>query len=120
MADENTIETPEVALTPSEAADNQSPAQADDGNQRRGRGRDDEFDGEGADGFYLSAPVQPTTLLMVRDQTGEQVSMDFAITHQGGAVTSDDGAPTLAARTGLDSSGCQVALASAAHRLFLW
>lgn len=77
-------------------------------------------DGEGADGFYLSAPVQPTPLLMVRDQTGEQVSMDFVITHLGGTVTSDDGAPTLAARTGLDSSGCQVALASAAHRLFLW
>ncbi|WP_420170464.1 hypothetical protein ACN99C_19940 [Pseudomonas alloputida] len=77
-------------------------------------------DGEGTDGFYLSAPVQPTALLMVRDKTGEQVSMDFAITHLGGAVTSDDGAPTLAARTGLDSSGCQVALASAAHRLFLW
>ena len=77
-------------------------------------------DGEGADGFYLSAPVQPTPLLMVRDQTGEQVSMDFAITHLGGTVSSDDGAPTLAARSGLDSSGCQVALASAAHRLFLW
>ncbi|MCX2889698.1 MULTISPECIES: hypothetical protein [Pseudomonas] len=77
-------------------------------------------DGEGADGFYLSAPVQPTPLLMVRDQTGEQVSMDFAITHLGGTVSSEDGAPTLAARTGLDSSGCQVALASAAHRLFLW
>jgi len=77
-------------------------------------------DGEGADGFYLSAPVQPTALVMVRDQSGEQVSMDFAITHLGGAVTSDDGLPAPTARTGLDSSGCQVALASAAHRLFLW
>jgi len=42
MADENTenqTEVPAVATTPSEAADNQSPAQADDGNARRGRGR---------------------------------------------------------------------------------
>ncbi|MBI1402012.1 MAG: 30S ribosomal protein S5 [Porphyrobacter sp.] len=42
MADENTenqTEVPAVATTPSEAADNQSPAQADDGNPRRGRGR---------------------------------------------------------------------------------
>ena len=49
MADENTIETPEVALTPSEAADNQSPAQADDGNQRRGRGRGGNREGGGGD-----------------------------------------------------------------------
>jgi small subunit ribosomal protein S5 len=42
MADENTenqTELPAVATAPSEAADNQSPAQADDGNARRGRGR---------------------------------------------------------------------------------
>ena len=42
MADENTenqAEVPAVATTPSEAAENQSPAQADDGNARRGRGR---------------------------------------------------------------------------------
>jgi len=42
MADENTenqTEVPAVAQTPSEAAENQSPAQADDGNARRGRGR---------------------------------------------------------------------------------
>ncbi len=39
MADENTNEVPAVAQTPSEAAENQSPAQADDGNARRGRGR---------------------------------------------------------------------------------
>ena len=49
MADENTIETPEVALTASEAADNQSPAQADDGNQRRGRGRGGNREGGGGD-----------------------------------------------------------------------
>lgn len=47
MADENTIETPEVALTPSEAADSQSAAQADDGNARRGRGRGGNRDGGG-------------------------------------------------------------------------
>ena len=42
MADENTenqADVPAVATTPSEAAANQSPAQADDGNARRGRGR---------------------------------------------------------------------------------
>jgi small subunit ribosomal protein S5 len=42
MADEiteNQAAVPAVAATPSEAADNQSPAQADDGNARRGRGR---------------------------------------------------------------------------------
>jgi small subunit ribosomal protein S5 len=42
MADENIenqAEVPAVAQTPSEAADNQSPAQAEDGNARRGRGR---------------------------------------------------------------------------------
>ena len=49
MADENNTpetEVPAVAQTPSEAADNQSPAQADDGNARRGRGRGGR-DGEG-------------------------------------------------------------------------
>lgn len=49
MADENTIDTPEIAQTPSEAADSQSPAQADDGNQRRGRGRGGNRDGGGGD-----------------------------------------------------------------------
>lgn len=50
MADENTenqAEVPAVATTPSEAADNQSPAQADDGNQRRGRGRGGNREGGG-------------------------------------------------------------------------
>lgn len=52
MADENTenqAEVPAVATTPSEAADNQSPAQADDGNQRRGRGRGGNREGGGGD-----------------------------------------------------------------------
>lgn len=49
MADENTIETPEVAQTTSEAAETQSPAQADDGNQRRGRGRGGNREGGGGD-----------------------------------------------------------------------
>jgi small subunit ribosomal protein S5 len=45
MADENTenqtegAAVPAVATTPSEAADNQSPAQADDGNARQGQGQ---------------------------------------------------------------------------------
>jgi small subunit ribosomal protein S5 len=50
MADENTNEVPEVALTPSEAADNQSAAQADDGNARRGRGRGGNREGGNRDG----------------------------------------------------------------------
>ena len=49
MADENTIETPGVANTPSEAFENQSPAQADDGNPRRGRGRGGNREGGGGD-----------------------------------------------------------------------
>ncbi len=49
MADENTIETPAVANTPAEAVESQSPAQADDGNQRRGRGRGGNRDGGGGD-----------------------------------------------------------------------
>jgi small subunit ribosomal protein S5 len=44
---ENQTEVPAVATTPSEAADNQSPAQADDGNQRRGRGRGGNREGGG-------------------------------------------------------------------------
>ncbi len=55
MADENTenqTEVPAVATTPSEAADNQSPAQADDGfaRQSRGRGRGGNRDGGGGGG----------------------------------------------------------------------
>ncbi|HSJ79310.1 MAG TPA: 30S ribosomal protein S5 [Erythrobacter sp.] len=46
---ENQTEVPAVATTPSEAADNQSPAQADDGNQRRGRGRGGNREGGGGD-----------------------------------------------------------------------
>ncbi len=52
MADENTenqAEVPAVATTPSEAAENQSPAQADDGNARRGRGRGGNREGGGGD-----------------------------------------------------------------------
>jgi small subunit ribosomal protein S5 len=49
MADENTIDTPAVANTPSEAVESQSPAQADDGNQRRGRGRGGNREGGGGD-----------------------------------------------------------------------
>ena len=53
MADEKTenqAEVPAVATTPSEAAENQSPAQADDGNARRGRGRGGNRDGGGGGG----------------------------------------------------------------------
>jgi small subunit ribosomal protein S5 len=56
MADENTenqteaTAVPAAAQTPSEAADNQSPAQADDGNQRRGRGRGGNRDGGNREG----------------------------------------------------------------------
>jgi len=46
---ENQVAVPAVATTPSEAADNQSPAQADDGNARRGRGRGGNRDGGGGD-----------------------------------------------------------------------
>jgi len=46
---ENQVVVPAVATTPSEAADNQSPAQADDGNARRGRGRGGNRDGGGGD-----------------------------------------------------------------------
>jgi small subunit ribosomal protein S5 len=49
MADENTIDTPAVANTPSEAVESQSPAQADDGNQRRARGRGGNREGGGGD-----------------------------------------------------------------------
>ena len=53
MADEKTenpVEVPAVATTPSEAAENQSPAQAGDGNARRGRGRGGNSSGGGGGG----------------------------------------------------------------------